>query len=366
MRKPLPNFSTRGNVLFFVTLGLIVVGFGVAFAGGICMENYGDETAWAVALFLVGLLIAIVSVTAMVLVGYVERCRGIRQDDERAARISSDTFYGGGTFITFTKDGIHVEREEGEPFAESETLVPYQDVSLFRCMERKGHKSKGKELDVLQVPVRYFAAEEEQTDFASCALTLSPRLDDTVKKFGVSVKDYRDIPAKNAKRLPVRAFCGAKNKRVDAILYGLIAVLFLGLLALSAVCWAGLLEGGVTGGFGVLGANFYLVALLSAITWFGRRNYCVLYDRGIRFTSGFTNSAFFVWEQVEKIQKIDVEEKSFVAFDLGYMGIAFLDRKGLYLFLRETFPEKCTEDEAWQNKNSERENRKNRESNERL
>ena len=99
----------------------------------------------------------------------------------------------------------------------------------------------------------------------------------------------------------------------------------------------------MNGGFVVLAADIFVTGVILGALYFTQRNTLVLYDRGIRFVSGFFGGAFILWEQIEKIERFGEAPHAAVIFDLGYMVVGFADKKELYLFLRETFPEKCGE-----------------------
>ncbi len=341
MYRGYPSFSRRGKILFWATLTVSLAGLAVAVAGGVCIEVYG-EIDWTVALFVAGAATMLLPLAGMVAIGVWERKRYVGEEDSAAAEVSENTYYAGGTLVTFTDEGIRIAREEGEAFEEGETYVPYADVAVFRTFERRAPESRGKSLCVLQVPARYFGDETDE-GFANCSLHESGRLDATLKKFSVAQKDFRSVPATPVKKLPRKTIRSCINARVCVAIGIVAAAVFLGLLALAAVCWAGRMEGGVHGGFVVLAADIFVTGVILGALYFTQRNTLVLYDRGIRFLSGFFGGAFILWEQIEKIERFGEAPHAAVIFDLGYMVVGFADKKELYLFLRETFPEKCGE-----------------------
>lgn len=344
MYRGFPSFTRRGKILFCFFLGVCLLGLAVAVAGGVCIEVYGERD-WTNALFASGMAVMLAPLAGFFAVALCERNRFADEEEKHGAQISEDSYFAGGTLVTFTDEGIRIAREEGEAFEEGETYVPYADVVVFRTLERRTPKSKGKSLCVLQVPARYFGDEyaEEADGFANCALHESERLEKTLKKFSVAQRDFRSVPAKPVKKLPRGTFRTCFSVRVCVGVGVFAAVEFLGLLALAAVCWAGLMEGGVNGGFAVLAADVFVTGVILGSLYFAQRNVLKIYDRGLNFISGYTNGAFILWEQIEKIKQVGDDSYAVVLFDLGYMTVGFADVKGLYMFLRETFPEKCGE-----------------------
>ncbi len=267
--------------------------------------------------------------------------------------LPENCFREGKYVIAFT-DGGMLCSASGE---EEERLLPYEDVRFYRTVQRKSVSDIGRAKLYFTAPFPFsrsynrYCFMENGKRYLTHEFTDAEkrRAEECLARFSVPVIDRRVRLGGIAKLR--KSFCEEKFTRsLFATGITLFAALLIGVVIMYLLNYFLHTETeSLAMVFGI-----FCVPCLAVILFKAQElgSHVKVYDRGvyllIRIKSGDGNTspyakyrAFFAWEEVESIERVQSQVQYFVKFRLGYCVYTVPDFDGLYEYLEQNFPEKC-------------------------
>lgn len=263
------------------------------------------------------------------------------------------TFREGDYLATLREGGITYKS------GEEEVTVPYSDVKFYRDTSRKRVDDIGSEKLYLKAPFprtdnynRYCFKEQGETyrthEFSAAE---KEKIELAITKFSVPVIDKRENAA--VAKAPLKVFHedGGIAHRIVVIAAMVLVSLAIGAAILFLV--SHFFETATDTLALVFGV--FCVPCLAAVIIKSQElgSKVKIYEKGvslkIRLKSGYgaTNSpfavekAYFSWDEVESVERIQSQVQYRVVFRLGYCVYSVPDFNGLYDYIEQHFPEMC-------------------------
>lgn len=267
--------------------------------------------------------------------------------------------FGEGAF-TLVKDGIKCTlNEDGQ-----EMFYSYDDVKFYRAVSHKRTSGAGQEKLYLTVPVpslssynRYrFRTDDKDYLTYEFLQEEKEKAEEAVKEFEIPVAD-RKSSANTIKKL-YKTFRedGGLAHRIVAISVFVIVALVIGAIIMYLINY---FLHTSTDTLALVFGIFCLPCLAVVVIKSQELGSKVkIYDKGvylkIRSKSGYGGTtspfaiekAYFTWEEVECVERVQSQVDYTVQFRLGYCVLSVPDFDGLYEYLARRFPEKCKNHEA--------------------
>lgn len=342
MKKPFTHQSKQFRVLFWSGIAVALFGLAIAVAGGVCIELTSEDTAWANAIFIAGMVVLLAGIPFMIAASVAERKAVLKRQTERERELPEDCFLIGDSLVRFQTEGIEIKRED-ELFEEDRITVPYGEAAVYLTLLRRSIRDKGRETAYLKLPARYFDADAGADAYVCGSSFDLMRLESALRKYSVSVTDTRRKP--DRKPLLLKKFDMRKGRAKYVLLF-LLA--FIGVVAAGIGVTVLLAKNGIADAAGVVGGMIGGISAPVLLSFAGRvkGGYLRIYDAGFSFSAGGMHGGgtmFVPWEEVTALSRKCDEYGSFIVFDRGFSVEYFNDDERLWNYLRENFPEKVQE-----------------------
>lgn len=280
--------------------------------------------------------------------------------NETAEGSSDYCFRGEDYSFAFEKDGVKCTTEkDGE-----ERFYSYGEVRFYRAVSRKRASNGGKVRLYFTVPVpsltsynRYRFKEGERNYFThEFRSKEEERAKRAIEEFSIPV-DERVYGVSAIKKLhkTFREDGGLAHNLVAISVFVAVALIIGGLIMYLINYFLHTDTDTLAAVFGIFCLPFLAVVAVKSQELGSKVK---IYDKGvylkIRSKSGYggttspfaIESAFFTWEEVESVQRVQSQVQYIVQFRLGYCVFSVPDFGGLYDYIKEHFPEKCGLKEA--------------------
>lgn len=276
--------------------------------------------------------------------------------------LSEYSFIDGEFSFTLGKEGVKITATGSE--GEEERFYSYEDVKFYRAFSRTGTSGAGQEKLYFTVPVssltnynRYHFKIEDQNYFThEFSSEERGKAEEAVKRFQIPVIDRRQEAGAIKKLYKTFREDGGLAHRIVAISVFVIAVLVIGALIMYLINY---FFHTATDTLALVFGIFCLPCLAVVVIKSQELGSKVkIYDKGIylkiRSKSGYGGTtspfaiekAYFTWEEVECVERVQSQVDYEVRFRLGYCVFSVPDCDGLYEYLLKRFPEKCKNTEA--------------------
>ena len=242
---------------------------------------------------------------------------------------------------------------------EEELTVPYSDVTFYRDTSRKRVDDIGSETLYLKAPFprtdnynRFCFKEQGETyhthEFSAAE---KDKVEQAIKTFSVPVVDKRE--SASVAKAPLKVFHedGGIAHRIVVISAMVLVSLVIGAAIMFLINY---FFETATDTLALVFGIFCVPCLAAVIIKSQELGSKVkIYDKGvslkIRLKSGYgaTNSpfaiekAYFSWDEVECVERIQSQVQYRVVFRLGYCVYSVPDFNGLYDYIEQHFPELC-------------------------
>ena len=267
------------------------------------------------------------------------------------------SFFARGYSFTLGKDGIKCVWTGSE--GKEERFYSYDDVKFYRALSRECASSAGREKLYLTVPVppltsynRYQFKIDDQNYFThEFGKNEKGKIERAVKEFQIPVSDQRKNAGSIRKLYKTFREDGGLAHRIVAISVFVIIALIIGALIMYLINYFLHTD---TDTLAIVFGIFCLPCLAFVVIKSQELGSKVkVYDKGvylkIRSKSGYGGTtspfaiekAFFTWEEVECVERVQSQVDYVVQFRLGYCVFSVSDFDGLYEYLSRRFPEKC-------------------------
>ena len=271
--------------------------------------------------------------------------------------LPENTFREGEYVATLSEEGITYKGKD------EEHTVPYSDVKLYRAHSRKRADDIGCEKLYLTAPFprtgnynRYCFKEQGETYHThEFSAEEKESIERAIEEFSVPVVDKRKSAGVTKAALKTFHEDGGIAHRIVVV----SAMVLLSLMIGAAIMF--LLNYFFETATDTLALVFgiFCVPCLAAVIIKSQElgSKIKIYDKGvflkIRCKSGYggTNSpfaiekAFFSWDEVECVERIQSQVQYRVIFRLGYCVYSVPDFNGLYDYIAAHFPEMCKSDD---------------------
>lgn len=263
--------------------------------------------------------------------------------------------------FTLLKDGVKCTLPED---GQEELFYSYDDVKFYRAISHKRTSGAGQEKLYLTVPVpslssynRYrFKADDK--DYLTYEFRQGERekVEEAIKEFDIPVED-RKSSANTIKKL-YKTFRedGGLAHRIVAISVFVIVALIIGAIIIFLINhFLHTANETLALVFGIFCLPCLAVVVIKSQELGSKVK---VYDKGvylkIRSKSGYGGTtspfaiekAYFTWQEVECVERVQSQVDYIVQFRLGYCVLSVPDFDGLYEYLARRFPEKCKSEEA--------------------
>lgn len=270
-------------------------------------------------------------------------------------------FREGEYTFTLEKEGVKCTLERD---GKEERFYSYEEVKFYRACSRKRATSRGQEKLYFTAPApsltsynRYRFKEGDKNYFThEFRREEKERIESAIEEFAIPVSDrIRDA---SGIIKPYKTFRedGGFAHRLVAISVFVIVALIIGAIIMYLINY---FLHTATDVLALVFGIFCLPCLAVVVIKSQELGSKVkIYNKGvylkIRSKSGYGGTtspfaiekAFFTWEEIESIQRVQSQVQYTVQFRLGYCVFSVPDFYGLYDYLSERFPEKCEKEEA--------------------
>ncbi|MDE6410972.1 MAG: hypothetical protein K2L02_00350 [Clostridia bacterium] len=271
---------------------------------------------------------------------------------------SENSFCEGG--VSLEKDGVKCTlHEEGH-----EIFYSYEDVKFYRAVSHKRTSGTGQEKLFLTIPVpsltsynRYrFKADGKDYFTYEFSQDEKERAEEVIREYGISVSDRKS--SANSIKMLYKVFRedGGIAHRIVAISVFVVVALIIGAIIMFLINhFLHTANDTLAIVFGIFCLPCLAVVVIKSQELGSKVK---IYDKGvylkIRSKSGYGGTtspfaiekAYFAWEEVECVERVQSQVDYIVQFRLGYCVLSVPDFDGLYEYIEKRFPEKCKSKEA--------------------
>ena len=267
---------------------------------------------------------------------------------------SGCSFQEGEYMLSLTPDGVLYQRE-GEAFTR-----PYSEVKFTRAISRKRIKDTGSEKLYFTAPFpssdtfNKFCFKENGAIYRTRELCGAERAraEEAIRQFSVPVSDRRKGTGGIVKP-PLKTFRedGGIAHRLVAIAIFVFVTLLIGAVIMYLINYFLHTD---TESLALVFLVFCLPCLIPIIIKSQELGSKIkIYEKGvqlkIRSKSGYggttspfaIDKAFFSWEEVECVERVQSQVRYEVKFRLGYCVYTVPDFNGLYDYISSRFPQEC-------------------------
>ena len=272
------------------------------------------------------------------------------------------SFAGGEHSFTLGPDGIKFISAGTD--GKEERFYSYTDVKFYRALFRENASGAGQEKLYLTVPVptltsynrRQFKIDDRNYFTHEFSREEKGKIEEAIGKFQIPVIDKRRDAGAIRKLYRTFREDGGLSHRIVAISVFVIAALVIGALIMYLINYFLHTDSDTLATvFGIFCMPCHTLIVVKSQELCSKIK---IYDKGvyhkIRSKSGYGGTtspfaiekAFFTWEEVECVEKVQSQVDYIVQFRLGYCIFSVPDFDGLYEYLTRRFPEKCVNKEA--------------------
>ena len=272
------------------------------------------------------------------------------------------SFAGGEHSFTLGPDGIKFISAGTD--GKEERFYSYTDVKFYRALFRENASGAGQEKLYLTVPVptltsynrRQFKIDDRNYFTHEFSREEKGKIEEAIGKFQIPVIDKRRDAGAIRKLYRTFREDGGLSHRIVAISVFVIAALVIGALIMYIINYFLHTDSDTLATvFGIFCMPCHTLIVVKSQELCSKIK---IYDKGvyhkIRSKSGYGGTtspfaiekAFFTWEEVECVEKVQSQVDYIVQFRLGYCIFSVPDFDGLYEYLTRRFPEKCVNKEA--------------------
>ena len=294
--------------------------------------------------------------------------QGVKRGEMRSRELSVEetpaeySFAEGEHTFTLSPDGIKYISAGTD--GKEERFYSYTDVKFYRALFRENASGAGQEKLYLTVPVptltsynrRQFKIDDRNYFTHEFSREEKGNIEEAIGKFQIPVIDKRRDAGAIRKLYRTFREDGGLSHRIVAISVFVIVALVIGALIMYLINYFLHTD---TDTLAIVFGIFCLPCLAFVVVKSQELGSKIkIYDKGvylkIRSKSGYGGTtspfaiekAFFTWEEVECVEKVQSQVDYIVQFRLGYCIFSVPDFDGLYEYLTRRFPEKCVNKEA--------------------
>ena len=272
--------------------------------------------------------------------------------------LPDNCFRDGEFLLTLTENGVLCSKRDGE----EERLLSYDEVRVYRSVQRKSATDLGKSKLFLTAPFPFsqnygrYCFQEDGKRYLTHEFTEEERkrAEDCLARFKVKVVERKTRPSPIPKLYKRFSEAGSLSRRLFVAGLSVFAALLLGVVIMYLLNHFLHTETeGLAMVFGIFCVPCLAVVLIKSQEL---GSVVKIYDCGVRFLVRMKSGdgtvspfaiyrAFFTWDEVEEIERVQSQVEYLVRFRIGYCVYSVPDVNGLYEYLENYFPQKCKSEE---------------------
>lgn len=256
---------------------------------------------------------------------YRERCDG-----------ENSFFVGDGTLATFEENGIRLHAESG---GKEEVTVPYSEMRFFSVCARRAPREKGEWSVVIEIPVKYLVKKRQPAEDEKPALVQTDakeRLYRCLEERGLELLGEKESAGSRKRFVPLKKFIFPEEAaRKRALMLIGLGILALGFGIAVALLWQ------VTVG-SIISVVGFFIGGRAVHSYILSKRVLAFYAEGVYWREkASADSVFLKWEEIGTISPDEKNGVSLLKIDCAYGAYHFMNKEGVFEYLKENRPEKC-------------------------